>query len=196
MSKSESSAPQPFSTNWLKNFMLGLCATAGTIALLLWLYSLWGYLAVVSPSREGLATEDDAGLKEAVVALASPHIFSGYEPYHGFGTPKGKKRSERIDAIVARGEPYSEDELAYLIRQVAYFVPAFIKHKVDGQVTVLPGDRAVTRTLLERWENALANGMALAIHLTIVALMFSGLFLAYLKLGHFRRLAARPPATQ
>lgn len=185
-----------FSANWLRHFLLGMVLTAGTIALLMWGYSLWGYLAVVQSSRDGLARGDDRGVKEAVAALETPHIFSGYEPYHGFGTEKGAERAQRIATIVGRATEYTLDEQALLIRQVAHYVPAFLEHKVAGTVPLVSGDREIVATLLQRWENALASGIAFAIHASLVSLLLGLLFLAYVKFNLFARFAPPPPTGQ
>ncbi len=185
-----------FPPGWLRRFLLGLAATAGTVALILWLYSLWGWVAVVQNSHEALARGDDDGLKQAVVVLESPHIFAAYEAYHGFGTEKAEARAAHIAGIVARGSAYTEDELALLVQQIAYYIPAFLEHKERGSVQILPGDRAIIESLLARWENALHSGIALAIHASLVTLLFTILFVAYLKLGHFQRFEQPPPAGQ
>ena len=188
-------AEQIFPAGWLRRFMLGLAAAAGTIALLLWLYSLWGWVAIVQNSQEALDRGDDDGLKEAVVILETPHVFAAYEAYHGFGTEKAEARADHVTRIVARGSDYSDDELGLLVRQIAYYIPAFLENKERGTVPLVPGDRTIIESLLQRWENALHSGIAFAIHASLVTLLFTILFLAYLKLGHFQRFE-RPPQVE
>lgn len=185
-----------FPAGWLRRFLLGLAAAAGTVALLLWLYSLWGWVAIVHNSHEALARGDDDGLKQAVVILESPHIFAGYEAYHGFGTNKAEGRAQQIADKVARGTPYTDDEVALMVQQIAYYIPAFLEHKERGEVPLLAGDRTIVESLLTRWENALHSGIALAIHASLVTLLLTILFVAYLKLGHFQRFERPPQAEQ
>ncbi len=187
-------AEQYFPAGWLRRFLLGLAAAVGTIALLMWLYSLWGWVAIVQNSHEALDRGDEDGLKQAVVVLESPHIFAAYEAYHGFGTEKAEVRADHVARIVARGTDYSDDELGLLVRQVAYYIPAFLENKGEGSVPLVPGDRTVIESLLERWENALHSGIAFALHASLVALLLTVLFLAYLKLGHFQRFEKPPQA--
>lgn len=185
-----------FPSGWLRRFLLGLAATGGTIALLLWLYSLWGWVAIVQNTQEALARGDDDGLKQAVVVLETPHLFSAYEAFHGFGPEKALVRSEYVARIVARGTDYTDEERGLLVRQVAYYIPAFLESKERGAVPLVPGDRTIIASLLGRWENALHSGIAFAIHASLVTLLFSILFVAYLKLGLFQRFERPPPAEQ
>ncbi len=184
---------QYFPPGWLRRFLLGLAAAAGTIALLLWVYSLWGWVAIVQNSHEAIDRGDADGLKQAVVVLESPHIFAAYEAYHGFGTEKAEARFDHVGRIVARGTDYSEDELSLLVRQVAYYIPAFLESKERGSVPLVPGDRVIIESLLGRWENALHSGIAFAIHASLVTILFTILFVVYLKLGHFQRFERPPP---
>jgi hypothetical protein len=185
-----------FSVRWLRRFLAALVLGFAGIAAALWIYAAWGYVGVVSGAREALALGTDDGVRQAVTLLETPHIFSGYEPFHGFGPAKTAEWSERASAVVGRGREYSEREEQLLTRGIAYYIPAFLEHKVAGTVPLVAGDRRLAEGLLERWDNALRNGMALALHLSLVALIMAGLLMAYRKLRLFERFEQTPPTGQ
>lgn len=176
-----------FSKRWLRKFLAGLAITFAALALTMWLYTLWGHLAVAKPAAKQLASEDPAVYSQAVRTLETPHIFSGYDPYHGFGTEAGERRFQSTRAILAKSQAYSEREKSHLIQGIAFYIPAFIESKLEGETPVVDGDKEVIASLYSRWENALASGMALAIHFTIAALVLGSLLFLYWKLNLFSR---------
>jgi hypothetical protein len=181
------SAEGTFSKRWLRKFLAGLVIVFGTLALAMWLYSLWGHLSVVGPAAAQLASDDTAVYSQAVRTMETPHIFSGYDPYHGFGTEAGARRFESTRAILAKGRAYSEREKRHLIQGIAFYIPAFIESKLEGEVPVVEGDKEVIASLHSRWENALTSGVFFAIHLTIAAVILGLLLFLYWKLNLFAR---------
>jgi hypothetical protein len=194
--KGDVSEPFEYSLHprFLQRFLVGLVFCAGAICAAFWLYSAWGYAAVVQPARAALETGTDEGVKEALLTMESPHIFAGYDPYHGFGDDKAPARAERVRGIVGRGGAYSSREERLLVRGIAYYIPAFIEHKINGQVALVGQDRTIVKSLLERWANALRSGVFFAIHATLVSLLFGALFLIYRRFGLMRRIQPLPRA--
>lgn len=177
-----------FPPGWLGSFLVWLPLTAGAMAAGLWCYALWGFLAVERPARMALERGDDAGIIEAVGHMETSHIFAGYEPYHGFGPKSAAPTFEDVRTVVGRGTSYSPAETAWLVRNIAYFVPAFLELKGEGKVSIVSGDRKLAEGLLDRWENALFSNVALATHLTLVALLLGLVWFLYRKYNLYEKL--------
>ena len=184
----EKGAEEPgFSKRWLRRFLAGLAITFASLALAMWLYSLWGHTQVVKPAATQLASDDPAVYSLAVSTMETPHIFSGYDPYHGFGTEAGARRFESVKTLVSRGRAYSDREKGHLIRGIAHYIPAFIEAKIDGNTPVVEGDKEIISSIYARWDNALRTGIVFAIHLTIASLLMGLLFFLYWNLKLFSR---------
>jgi len=185
-----STGEKMFADNWLQKFMVVLVSMFALLCVSMWTYSLWGYLAVVSPAEELLSIDEDASLKYALDELSYPHIFAGYEPYYGFGTEDAARLNKRIVKLVGLGRDYSPAQVKYLTRQIAFYIPAFQKLKIAGNTRIVSGDRAVITNLLTRWKNALRTGVIFSIHLTIVSLMLGGLLFVYFRFRLFDKVAS------
>ncbi len=185
----DSQRPSAFSKGWLRQFLAGLPLTAGGVAAALWVYAVWGALAVTGPARAALDRGDDAGLIEAVELLADSHLFAGYETYHGFGPKSAAPTYADVRSLLARKTPYSPAETRWLIRNVAYFVPAFLELKSSGFAPVVPGDREVAETLWMRWDNALVSNRLLALHFTLVTLLLGVVWYVYRRFNLYEKIS-------
>ena len=184
-SKPEFPTPTPL---WLRRFILGFAAFYGILCLTFIAYSLYGRYGVVEPAREALADGSPEALAKAVDLLQDSHVFSGFEPYHGFGSDQAEELAESVERLVAAGEPYTDKQRAQMVQWASHWVAAAQTHKVQGDVPWVEGDAAVLASLLERWENALATSRVFLIYLAIVALVFLGLFVIYWRKGFFERI--------
>jgi len=168
--------------------MLGFAALYALLCLGFGAYTLYGHMGVVAPAREALADGSPEALTTALGHLRTPHVFSGYAAYHGFGDDKAKELADAVDGVVARGEPYTEKQRGQLIRRASHWMAAVEKHKVEGDVPWVEGDAAVLASLLERWENALATSRVFMIYLAVIALIFGALFIVYQRKKLFERI--------
>ena len=172
---------------------MGLAALATFICLAMWAYNLYGRYFVVEPAGVILHSGADDQLPEAVRLMETPHIFAGYEPYHGFGTPKASKMFEQVKGLMAKGGDYSERHMLLLSHRIAYYVPAFIELKVDGAVPIVSKDRQVLMSLHDRWNNAVRTGFVFSVYMTLVATILSTVFLVYRRKKLWEKLG--PPVT-
>lgn len=182
-----------YPAEWLDRFLMGLAALAAFICLAMWTYNLYGRYFVVQPAEVILHSGADDRLAEAVRLMETPHIFAGYEPYHGFGTQKASRTFEQVKRLMAAGNDYSERDMLLLSHRIAYYVPAFIELKVDGAVPIVGKDRQVLMSLHSRWENAVRTGFVFSIYMTLVATILSTVFLVYHRKKLWERLG---PPTQ
>ena len=188
-------APDPFPTPtplWLRRFLMGLAGFYGALCLSFGAYTVYGQFLVVAPAREAIADGSPEALTRALGILETPHLFSGYAPYHGFGGDKAKEVADAVDGVVAAGTPYTEAQQQELLRWASYWLTAAETHKVQGKVPWLPGDALVLTSLMERWENALATSRVFLIYLALVAVIFGGLFLVYRRKKLFDRIGPLP----
>lgn len=174
--------------SWLRRFILGFTAFYVLLCLAIGAYTLYGRYSVVEPARQALEDGSPESMALAHDLLSTPHVFSGYEPWHGFGTERSEKLAASINEIVARGEEYTEDRLSVLVRWASFWITAAGEHKVQGDVPWVEGDAVVLQSLLDRWDNAISTSRIFMIYLGIVALIFGGLFLVYWKKNLFVKI--------
>ncbi len=182
-----------YAPEWLDRFLLGLAALAAFICIAMWAYNLYGRYFVIQPAEVILNSGADDQLPEAVRLMETPHIFAGYEPYHGFGTPKGATTFEQVKMLMAKGRDYSERDTRRLSHRIAYYIPAFIELKVDGAVPIVSKDRQVLLSLHNRWKNAVRTGFVFSIYMTLVASILVTVFVVYHRKKLWEKLG--PPAT-
>lgn len=180
--------PRIFSPGWLRRFLFGLAGAFAVLAIVMWVYNAWAWLAVARPASLEINEGTPEGLKSALARLETPHVFSGYEPWHDFGDPNGKVLLEKVIGILAKGREYTPTEIRFLSKNIAWYVPAFRKTRIDSGVPVVEGDRSVISTLLDRWLNAHHTGIVFAVYLTIAAALLGTLCFLYVKLDLFRKL--------
>ena len=183
-----SSKPQIPFPSWLRRFMLGFTAFYAFVCLAIGVYSLYGQYMVVEPAREALEDGSSDSMTSALDRLSTPHVFSGYAPWHGFGSERSEKLAVSVNEIVARGEEYTEDQLSVLVRWASFWITAAEEHKVNGDVPWVEGDAVVLRSLLDRWDNALSTSKIFMIYLALVALIFGSLFLVYRRKNLFEKI--------
>ena len=189
--KRESVEAQPFPTPtpiWLRRFILGFAAFYGVLFLAIGGYSLYGRYRVIEPAREALEDGSPEALARALELLRDPHVFSGYEPYHGFGNEKSKELAETVADLVARGEAGTDARQKEMVRWASHWIAAVETHKIKGDVPWLDGDKVVLYSLLDRWENGLATSRMVMIYLALVALIFGGIYLIYRKKKLFDKI--------
>ena len=180
--------PQIPFPSWLRRFMLGFVGFYALLCLAIGVYSLYGRYVVVEPARQALEDGSPESMALALDLLHTPHVFSGYAPWHGFGSERSEKLAEDINDIVASGEEYSEERLSVLVRWASFWITAAEEHKVKGDVPWVEGDAVVLRSLLDRWDNAISTSTVFMIYLGLVALIFAGLFLVYWKKNLFEKI--------
>jgi len=193
--RQEAAVDDPFPTPtpiWLRRFILGFAAFYGIMFLVIGGYSLYGRYGVVGPAREALEDGSPEALTRALGLLEDPHVFSGYAPYHGFGNDKSKELAETVDGLVASGAPYTDAQQTEMIRWASHWIAAVETHKVQGTVPWLDGDKIVLQSLIERWDNGIANSRMVMIYLALVALVFGSLYLVYWRKKLFDRIGPLP----
>lgn len=172
----------PFPTptpRWVRRFILGFAAFYGLLFLTMGVYGLYGRHVVIEPARAALEEGSPEAYARALDLLREPHVFSGYAPYHGFGNERSEELAQTVDGLVARGEDYSPAQQKELLRWASHWIAAAETHKVRGDLPWLAGDVKVLESLLERWENGLANSRMVMIYLAIVAMIFGALYVIY-----------------
>lgn len=172
----------PFPTptpRWLRQFILGFSSFYGLLFLTMGAYGLYGRYAVVEPARQALEEASPEAYARALDLLREPHVFSGYAPYHGFGNDRSKEIAATVDELVAGGKDYTPAQQKELLRWASHWIVAAEDHRVKGGQPWLAGDVEVLESLLERWDNGLANSRMVMIYLAIVAMIFGGLYLVY-----------------
>ena len=180
--------PQIPFPSWLRRFLLGFVAFYALLCLTIGVYTLYGRYLVVEPASEALEDGSPESMALALDLLSTPHVFSGYAPWHGFGSERSEKLATDITKVVASGEEYSEDRLSVLVRWASFWITAAEEHKIQGDVTWVEGDAVVLRSLLDRWDNAISTSIVFMIYLGFVALIFGGLFLIYRRKNLFEKI--------
>jgi len=128
---------------------------------------------------------------QCVDKLVSPHIYSGYEAYTGFGPQRTLAPAQRALTILREAtHDYSADEQTFLIHEVPYYLAAFQELKASREVPLVPGDRIVISTVLLRHTNAVRSGFAFSIYASLSALLFAAVAWSYLRGGLLRKLSA------
>jgi hypothetical protein len=182
-----SDGDRSYSPLWLRNFLFALFAVFLFLAVSLWLYN-WRKDAQVFDAMVALQSEGDEALARVLDTFDSPHLFAGYETYHGFGPDWTPKMYDRARAIVAAGRDYTSPEMDWLAHQVAFTLPALREVKVEGKVPFVEGDRLVLLTVVERWENAVHAGWLMAAHLTLVTFLLGLVAWLYARFRLWERL--------
>ncbi|MFH1533006.1 MAG: hypothetical protein ABIK09_19960 [Pseudomonadota bacterium] len=177
---------------WLRRFILGFAGFYGILFIVFGGYSLYGRYGVVEPAREALEDGSPEALARALEILRDPHVFSGYAPYHGFGNDRSKELAETVDGVVARGEAYTDAQQTELIQWASYWIAAVETHKVHGDVPWSDGDKVVLQSLIDRWDNGIANTRMVMIYLALVALVFGSLYLVYRRKKLFDKIGPLP----
>lgn len=179
-----------YSPLWLRSFLGALFAAFFLLAVALWIYNVHKdhELLFAAASIQSDADDKLAGVLET---FESPHLFAGYEVYHGFGPKRAPELFARVLAMVRRGTDYSTPEVDFLAHQVAYYLAALRELKCPSQndqfefrrhcVPFVPRDREILQTVADRWSSAVHAGYELAIHLTIVATILGLLLLVYVR---------------
>lgn len=163
----------------LKRFLWILPLAFGLLALVSWGYNLWCYVEVASPCEVAAQSGSDDEVRGCVAKLAHPHFYAGYEPYHGFGPEEAHREAARASAIVAAGSGYSDREMAFLVHEIAYYIPAFLEHKMSPSVPLSDGDRRVVASLAERYANGVHSGFLFSLFATLAAGILGLLYLLY-----------------
>ena|GEM_PF-6274382 len=154
---------------WLTRFLLGFSGLFLFLAISFAIYNL-----VLSSRGDDARQYIDKGGVEAyssaVEILSSPHVFAGYEPYHGFGKESSKKWQAEAEEILAGGADYSAEELGFLIHRVDHYLTAWWLERSANNPPVA-GDKVVLLSALDRYTMAIRNAWMFVGYATIVSLL-------------------------
>lgn len=161
----------PDSRAWIQRFLLIVLLVFFSLALLLSAYNL--YMGSQSTKAEAaISTGGLDGYAQAVSTLSSPHLFAGYEPYHGFGRESATAWLEKTQQILESGRDYTPEELGFLIHRADFYLAAFPEVRTADNPPVA-GDATVLNSLLQRNTHAIGNAwVAVAYLLTVTAILF------------------------
>lgn len=167
----------PLTRSWLTRFLLGLAATFAALALVFSVYNLW-IVSATSTAQQSIAKGDLTSLTQAVATLSSPHLFAGYEPYHGFGRESAGQFQRKAEAILASHADYAEADLAFLIHRPDHYLAAWSQERNDQNPPV-PGDTVVLTSIVSRQLNAVSNTWVFIGYFVIVAGLMATVYLIY-----------------
>ncbi len=172
------------SRRWLARFLLGILLVFLGLAASFTTYNL----VCASEASEVQASIQKGGLDglgRAAELLGSPHLFAGYEVYHGFGRESSAQWQTKAQQIMEQGEDYSEVDLGFLIHRPDHFLAAWPQVR-NAQNPPVGGDSIVMQTILQRQQNAIQNVWVFVVYQLVVA----GILVIPWWLFHRRRPAA------
>jgi hypothetical protein len=182
------SPQRPYPRGWLKRFLWGLFGTFALLAVAMWGYNLYWDFAVAFPAINAIQSESDDAVMEAAADFMSPHIFSGYQPYTGFGPERAGKVEKSVRKIMSRGTDYLSAEVSFLAHSPSHYVSLFNELKIEGGMAPVHGDREVLMTVALRLDNAVHSGYVFSLHLTLVALLLGLVVFLYYRLRLWDRV--------
>jgi hypothetical protein len=176
----DSPSPDPaYRPGWLKRFLWGLAIAAAALTVTFWGYALWGHAAVAAPARDLVARGDPQSLRDALLILETVHLFSGVEAYAGIGPESSAGLLDKARKLLRSGRDYDDPQARFLIRHIAFYIPAFKEVRITANTPLVPGDARVIGSLLSLWENAQATTVFFACYLTLVSLLLAAVPVLY-----------------
>ncbi len=177
-------------THVMGRIFLGLLLFFSAAMVLSWGYNLYGHFFVVEDANRAL---EEGRVVDAFNKLEGGHLFSAVEAYHGFGEEQDAGLQEEVDALVSGGRDYLPKEQDFLKHHIAHFMAAFRTHKVEGSVSVVPGDGVVVESLWERVAAGVHSGMIFSAYLTLASLIFALLYYLFVVKGWISNLPSQQP---
>ncbi len=182
----------PVPGDGLSRFLGGLALAFLALGLGLGIYSGVCHLRTTVSCEKALADGGAEELFRCVHRLRSPHLFSGVEPFTGYGPPREQEKAARAYAMLATGSDYDPKALAFLIHNPAHYLAAFQEHRDTGQV--VSGDYTVVRHVLARHANGVHSGVVFSLHAGLCFVILGLVWMSWFRWGLARRMPQPPPA--